>query len=297
MTERILYSADAAKGWRPWGLLVPFLAVFFVVLTGLGPEIALGQAGLLDAHDDPKGLLGFAAFLFIPFALLGLVVLAWVRFVERRSVASIGLVRERATGKFLAGHLTGTAMASAIVAGIWLAGGFRAGAIAPALASPMALAGIAVLCAAFALQSSAEELLFRGWMLSAISPKLGIVLAVVLSSAVFVLLHFERGAGPLVYANTALFALFACAWAIRRGHVWGVMGWHSGWNWILAVGFESRVTGLDAHVPALFVQMTGSGPDILTGGGQGPEGSVLCTAALVLGIAWLGLRRASSNSR
>jgi len=297
MTTQLLYSPDAAKGWRPWGFLVPFLAIFFVVLSSLGPEIALGNAGLLDASDNPKGLVGFAAFLFIPFALLGLVVLAWVRFVERRSVASIGLVRERAAGRFLIGHLTGTGMASAIVVGIWLAGGFRMGAMAPALLSPAALAGIALLGAGFALQSSVEELVFRGWVLSAISARLGIAFAIALSSAVFVLLHFEHGAGPLVYANTLLFALFACAWALRRGHVWGVMGWHAGWNWILAVGFASRVTGLDTHMPALIVQTTESGPVWLTGGSQGPEGSIVCTAALLIGIAWFALQRGSSNTR
>ena len=96
--------------------------------------------------------------------------------------------------------------------------------------------------------------------------------------------------------NTVLFALFACAWAIRRGQIWGVMGWHSGWNWILAVGFESRITGLDARVPALFVQMRSIGPVYLTGGMDGPEGSIVCTVLLLAGIAWFALRRTSSNS-
>lgn len=295
MTQRILYTPDTAKGWMPWGILVPFLIVFFVVLTGLGPEIAMEKAGLLGADDNPNGLASFILFLTIPFGLLGLVVLGWIRFVERRSFASAGMVADRSLGRFLVGHLTGVGMASAIVAGIWLAGGYQAGAVAPALQSPMALAGIAALCASFALQSSAEELVFRGWALSAIAPKLGIVPAIILSSAVFLLLHFERGAPPLVYVNTALFALFACAWAIRRGQIWGVMGWHSGWNWILAVGFESRITGLDAHLPALFVQMHSTGRDYLTGGTDGPEGSVLCTAALFIGIAWFVSRGTRSN--
>ncbi|HWA90512.1 MAG TPA: type II CAAX endopeptidase family protein [Rhizomicrobium sp.] len=297
MTPRTLYASDAAKGWMPWGLLVPFLAIAFVVLSMAGPEIALRKAGLLGADDNPNGLAGFAAFLFIPFALLGLVVLAWVRFVERRPLGAIGLAPPRRLRKFLLGHLSGVAMASAITAGICLAGGFRIGAVMPALQSPAALAGIAVLLLGFALQSSVEELLFRGWMLSAISERLGLAAATLLSSAVFVLLHFERGAAPLVYVNTALFALFACAWAIRRGHVLDVMGWHAGWNWILAVGFGSRVTGLDAHLPALFVQTAIAGPEYLTGGAQGPEGSVVCTLALVAGIAWFAARRAASNSR
>jgi membrane protease YdiL (CAAX protease family) len=297
MTKRTLYTPDTAKGWMPWGILVPFLIVFFVVLTGLGPEIAMGKAGLLDANDNPNGLTSFILFLTIPFGLLGLAVLGWIRFVERRSFASAGLVADRSLRRFLLGHLTGVGMASAIVAGIWAAGGFQAGAIAPAFQSPMALVSIAALCVSFALQSSAEEFVFRGWALSAIAPKLGVVLAVILSSAVFLLLHFEHGAPPLVYVNTVLFALFACVWAIRRGHIWGVMGWHSGWNWILAVGFESRVTGLDARVPALFVQMRSIGPGYLTGGPDGPEGSVLCTAVLLAGIAWVIARRTRSNSR
>jgi hypothetical protein len=33
------------------------------------------------------------------------------------------------------------------------------------------------------------------------------------------------------------------------------MGWHGGWNWMLAVGFELRVTALDAHLPALLVKL------------------------------------------
>ncbi|HVV65924.1 MAG TPA: type II CAAX endopeptidase family protein [Rhizomicrobium sp.] len=295
MTQRVLYAADTAKGWMPWGILVPFLTIFFVVLTGLGPEIALEKAGLLGADDNPNGLAGFILFLTIPFGLLGLVVLGWIRFVERRSFASGGLTADRSLSRFLVGHLTGVGMASAIVAGIWLAGGLQAGSIAPAFQSPTALAGIALLCVSFALQSSAEEFVFRGWALSAIAPRLGIVLAIILSTAVFTLLHFEHGAASLVYVNTVLFALFACTWAIRRGHIWGVMGWHSGWNWILAVGFESRVTGLDAHLPALFVKMIGTGPDHLTGAADGPEGSIVCTAVLLAGIAWFALRRASSK--
>jgi len=42
------------------------------------------------------------------------------------------------------------------------------------------------------------------------------------------------------------------------------MGWHAAWNWLLATGFELRVTGLDAHMPALLVNLAPSGPGYLT---------------------------------
>jgi hypothetical protein len=54
------------------------------------------------------------------------------------------------------------------------------------------------------------------------------------------------------------------------------MGWHAGWNWFLATGFELPVTGIDAGVPALIVKLIPQGPDVLTGGGEGPEASAIC---------------------
>ena len=89
----------------------------------------------------------------------------------------------------------GVAMASCIAAGIWLTSSLGVGAFHPAFHAPEAFAGIALLLLCFALQSSAEELLFRGWMLSVISPRFGVAVAVVISSAVFTLLHYDPGAG------------------------------------------------------------------------------------------------------
>ena len=45
---------------------------------------------------------------------------------------------------------------------------------------------------------------------------------------------------------------------------------------MLATGFELPVTGIDAGVSALLVKLIPSGPDILTGGAEGPEGSFMC---------------------
>src|SRR5262249_46316333 len=157
---------------------------------------------------------------------------------------------------------------------IWIFGGYTQGGIAPALGDGNALKGIGLLLLAFAVQSSVEEILFRGWLLSAITRKLGFVVAVVLSGALFALLHYSPGQLPLVTANVFLFAVFASLWAWRVGNIWGVMGWHAGWNWLLAVGFQVPVTGIDVGLPALVVKLIPQGPAYLTGGTQGPEGSI-----------------------
>jgi uncharacterized protein len=284
--SRAIYSGEPAKGWLAWGILAPFLGFAFVLVSVGSLQVALEHVHLLDAKENPIGLMGFVGFLLLPFGALGLVVLAWVRFVERRPLTTIGLGGSHRAWTFARGHLIGVAMACAIVAGIWVAGSFVPGAFGKAFLSPEAIAGIALLLVCFALQSSAEELLFRGWMLSVISARFGVVVAVVISSLVFTLLHYDPGAGWIFGANVFLFAVFACCWSLRTGNIWGVMGWHAGWNWILATGFQLRVTGLDVHEPALFVSLIPKGPDYFTGGSEGPEGSLICMLVLATGIGF-----------
>ncbi|MDQ0465874.1 membrane protease YdiL (CAAX protease family) [Caulobacter ginsengisoli] len=296
MKPTAIYAPDPAQGWLPWGFLAPVLCLLFVVVTALGPSLPLEHFGLADRRGDPVGLTGLIAFLLLPFAALGLVVLGWVKVVERRPLATIGLTRPGGTAIFLRGLLIGAATIAAVVAGVWLAGGLRAGglgagSLAPALASPAALANIVLLLACFAVQSSVEEIVFRGWLLSAVARKLNVAWAIGLTTLVFTLLHYGPHQPWHVTLTSALFSVFACCWALRAGNIWGVMGWHAGWNWLLAVGFELPVTGLSTGTPALLVRLIPQGPAWLTGGADGPEGSVVCNLFFLVGIALLAWRR------
>jgi len=295
MSSRLLRPVEPAKGWQPWGALVPFLGIAFVAATVVSLTAALQRAGLVDENENPVGLMGYVAFLTIPFSALGIVVLAWVRFVERRPLAAIRLGGAHRARTFLRGLLVGMAMVTAIVTGIWIAGGFHMVAFGHPFRSPPSLGSIAILLFCFALQSSIEELFFRGWMISAIAAKFPVVVAVLLSSLVFNFLHFDSHGTWIFVLNVFLFSMFACCWLIRTGNVWGVMGWHAGWNWLLAVGFELRVTALDAQMPALLVKLTPVGSDYLTGGIEGPEGSIVCTLVLTCGITYHLLRARRSS--
>jgi len=288
------YSDDPAKGWLPWGALAPFLTIAFVVIPVLATLAPMEAMGLVDGWGDPiGGARGLIAFVLPPFALTGLLVLGWVRFVERRPLGTIGLTRPGGGRRFLLGLAIGKGTIFAVVAASWIAGALDAAGYAPAFASPAALGNIAFLLLAFAVQSSVEEILFRGWLLSVIARKFNIVAAVAVTSIVFAFLHFSPGQPWLVTLNILLFSVFACCWALKAGTIWGVMGWHAGWNWLLATGFELPVTGLDAGLPALLVALVPAGPAWLTGAAQGPEGSIFCTAFFVAGIAFLARRRAA----
>ncbi len=297
MPPTVLYSPAPAKGWQPWGALAPLLCILIVALPSIAAWKIEAWLGLVDAKGEPLGFAGLCALLFLDFSFVGAVLFAWVRFVERRSLATIGLLGDRPWRTVLAGLGIGLATSTLVVAAIGLAGGYALGEILPAWASPPALLRMAILLAGFAVQSSVEEILFRGWLMSAIARRLNVVLAVVLTSTVFMLLHYSPHQAWDIMLGTFLFSVFACAWALTTGNIWGVMGWHIGWNWLIAVGFELPITGFDAHLPALIAKLTPVGPDALTGGAQGPEGSYLCALFFAAASALLIRRTARDWAR
>ena len=120
MIARAIYSDEPAKGWMPWGALAPFLCFVFIVAPLLGVSNVLQSLQLMDAKDHPLGLAGLLAFLLGPFSVMALVVLAWVRFVERRSPATIGLGGPDRATTFLRGLAVGLATSFGVVVAIWL---------------------------------------------------------------------------------------------------------------------------------------------------------------------------------
>lgn len=284
-----LFSPETPRGWLPWGLFAPVLGLLFLLGSDLLGDPLLRSVTSLTAKGLPTELPGFVAFLLLGFLpMLGLV-LIWVLAVERRSLASIGWTGENKARTFAMGHGIGMLSILGIVGAIAWAGGLQLATGLPRTTE--SLLWIAVLLPSFVFQASTEEVLFRGWLLSVLGKKFNVGLAVLLSTALFTLAHYSRGQAPLVTASSALFGLFCCAWTLRTRSLLGVMGWHAGWNWLLAVGFGLPVTGIDVGIPALLVTLKPVAADWLTGGADGPEGSVVCLAYFVMGIACLVWRR------
>lgn len=290
MRHTSLYSPEPAKGWLLWGAIAPFLCILLVALPNVGVFYLLKPFGFVDAKGDPIGVVGFCAYMLETFIAMSLVVLGWVRFVERRPIATIGLTGAHPMRTLLHGYAIGIATVSFVVAMIGITGGYHVSGILNAFHSPKALLGIVALLPCFIVQSSVEELIFRGWLLSTVARKFNVTLGVVLTTAVFTLLHYSRGQHWAATVSLALFSIFTCVWARRSGNIWGVMGWHAAWNWLMGVGFEIPITGMSTGLPALIVKLVPRGSVLQTGGAQGPEGSVWCSVFFAVGIGFILLR-------
>jgi uncharacterized protein len=280
MTQMI-FSDEPAKGWIAPSIAAPFICIFLLVISMLPGDLGLAYLGFTEPMGPPRGPLGFFLML-VSFIALGLAVSGWVRWVEKRSLASVGLCGDGRLKKFMTGLAVGIAMMGAIVIAIALSGGYRIADLAPAFASPAALGWIALLLAGFVVQASVEEFVFRGWLFSTVMRRWNITAAFILSSAAFTFVHFSPRATLQELVMTFIFAIFACAWVRYSNSIWGVMGWHVGWNWFGGTGFDVPITGLDTGLPALVVKMVPAGSAYLNGGGEGPEGSVFTLALLTV---------------
>lgn len=296
MNLKTIYSTSPARGWLPWALLAPVLCIVLAIATEIPSALFLERFGFQDAQGELVGAQGLIAMLFVSFVTWMLAVAAWIAVVERRNAGTIGLTKAGAAQGFYGGLVVGVVMPSAMIACIWLAGAYEPGALFPAAQFSGAIIAMAGLFVGFLVQAGIEEIIFRGWLISVITRRTNLIVAVLLSSLTFTLMHFSRGQPWLVTGNILLFALFASAWSISSNNIWGVMGWHVGWNWIIATGFDVPVTGLDAGVPALIVSLVPAGPDFLTGGADGPEGSIFCTLVFVCGIIFFVWRIAQKRT-
>lgn len=285
--SKTIFSDEPAAGWMPWPFLTPVLAFAFVIVAAIIGQIVLEGADLVLEDGSPAGTYPLVMFLLLPFSLMAALTLLWTTKVEKRSLASIGLTSDRAVPTFLQGHLIGLGTITLVVFGIWIVGGYLVNDFVVTFSDAGAILGTLALLVGFGLQGSVEEVIFRGWLLSSMTRKSNLLVAIIVSSALFGLLHFDPNAHWLAHVNFTLFGLFAAAWVVKTGNIWGAMGWHAGWNWLLGTGFDVPVTGLDTGVPALLVSLQPVGDILTTGGDTGPEGSYICTLFFAVATSYL----------
>jgi uncharacterized protein len=126
-----------------------------------------------------------------------------------------------------------------------------------------------------------EELLSRGYHLQTIASGLNLFWGVIISSAIFGLLHLGNPNATWVSAAGIFFAgVFLAYGYIRTKQLWLPIGLHIGWNFFEGVGFGFPVSGLDIYA---LTRITVHGPELWTGGAFGPEAGLIVLPGLLLG--------------
>ncbi|MEQ8434908.1 MAG: CPBP family intramembrane glutamic endopeptidase [Oceanicaulis sp.] len=317
--KRALYGAWPTGARRTWGWAA--LALTFAGFAVSGVVIVAGSAiyagvlafGGVDAAEIQRRMTDDTLTFMLPLVLVqflvwgGLTVL-WVKVFERRPLATIGLV-PGAAPRYLLGLVLGVVLVIAIGAAA-LALGARGEAIDAVGAGavpgiPPAGAVLAVLlgCSVFLVQGAAEEIVFRGWLMSALAARWGVAAAVIVSSAVFMVFHAHVFVSGFVFGLVALLGLgltglaFALLCVLTRS-VWEAVAAHGAFNAAavgaptLALLFEDPSLSAKAAFAEVFARATGmAGPGSTI---VGPEtfGQALAAGVISAVLAVLIARRA-----
>ena len=216
------------------------------------------------------------------------------RFLDRRKLADFGLHLDRRWFTDLAfGLVLGLVLVTGIVAvefaAGWASQSAQANRLYPEEPWTLELATLVVL---FLCVGIYEELAFRGYMLKnlaegwnwpVVGSKNAVFAAALATSLLFGIVHgINPHATVISISNTVLSGLLFSLGLLLTGELAIPIGFHITWNLTQSGVYGLPVSGMSVG-GGLFALQT-SGPEWLTGGDYGPEGGLLCTITLILGM-------------
>ena len=229
-------------GLGPVGILLRCLVAIAILfganflIAGLATVLSLIPA--LAEVMAQETLASLTLFVLLQASMLGAVLLlvwAWMRVVERRSIRFAGWRWTRGSAGWL--------LLAIVIAGTLV---FVVVAVLPAtgpLASDEDLIGtasvafslVALVSQAFLLQAIPEELLFRGWLLSTLRSRPW--LAITVTTLSFTIIHLASNGGQesaverLLYLALPFgFSLLAVGLLLWTGSLWAAVGVHGGFH-------------------------------------------------------------------
>lgn len=276
--SRIFLSPDEPRLRAGWRLLVQtLLLIVFALIFG----IAISVIGSLLGQFLPN-----AAFVLNQIvellAFTGSVYVAR-RWLDRRSFESLGL---KLDGRTLLDVLAGIGITFVqmgfIYAAMYSLGWLTFEGFAWQF-DPIAtvVGSVLVFFIGFILVGWNEELLSRGYHLQTIASGLNLFWGVMISSAVFGVLHILNPGATWVSTLGIFFAGIYLAYGyLRTKQLWLSIGLHIGWNFFEGVIFGFPVSGLETYT---LTRISVHGPEIWTGGVFGPEAGLIVLPSLIVG--------------
>ena len=283
----------------PWPVLISIL--FYVLLAFLfiegglwiGSELvgpfSLVISFLVNSFSPGNGIASIQEFFyhyFLYYELFSFVIILflfmfWVKVIEKNALSSLGFVK-RNWLKYLAWGILLSLLQMGVIALVYQVSGIGSFVLNELSLEPLLF--ILGLFPFWLLQGGTEEVATRGWLLTRIAARTNLPLAIVISSSLFGILHMgNAGVTFLSVLNIILDGVLAGLLFIYTDSIWLVVAQHGTWNYVQGnlLGFQVSGTSADASI---FSFTMGDGPDWLTGGAFGAEGSIITTLVLLVSL-------------
>lgn len=274
----IFISPDEPRFRAGWRLMLHSCLFFLIIGILVFAVFAITQNQNLFSFDF--------FFLSVTLELAAVLIGTWIarRALDRRSFVSLGLKLDTTTlpdlllGLFIPAILMGLIFLVEWALGWLTFEGFAW----QRLGFSEVIAGLLNSLVIFLVVAISEELLSRGYHLQNLTDGLNLFWGLVLSSAIFAVLHLGNPESSLVAVLGLICAgLFLAFGWLRTRQLWLPIGLHLGWNFFEGTIFGFPVSGLETfHL----IEHSTSGPVFITGGAFGPEAGLIILPALALGV-------------
>jgi len=231
-----------------------------------------------EGFGSPANLLQYI-FINTSFLLAAYIVLKWI---DKRPFGTLGLnftkgwLKELSTGIGI-----GFGLLTLLFLVFWITGLVEV--TAGAMNSTVAISMLGFLLL-FILAGLLEELMLRGYAFQAFIEGSNKWIAMIILSLVFSIMHmfnpnFSAGGALNIFLAGMLLSIVY----VKTRSLWMPTGLHFAWNWTQGPLWGMNVSGMD--IKDSFLVSTPQGPELLSGGEFGAEGSLI-SAVVIAALCW-----------
>lgn len=220
----------------------------------------------------------------VDFAILLLVLLFILKKIDKKDFRKIGLVKMSSHLKeLLYGLLLGAASMTCIFFILYFKGDIT---LSNSLSSPKFIPATFTGLIVFIIVGIKEELLSRGYCITALNSMGKPWLSIIISSLIFSSLHlFNPNVKMLGLFNIVIVGLLFGYMYVKTENLWMPIGYHITWNYFQGNIFGFPVSGTS---PSGIYTFSNVKDNIFTGGAFGPEAGILTTIVIIIGavVVW-----------
>jgi len=283
-----------------WKITITFISfVVLAILTNLiftvgysaylfsTEKLSIGSPELLDQHLQTRPVFIFT--ILLQAASMVFVVFLFWRLWEKRSTKYLGLTSPLFHLRELGiGLVFGLVSMTVVFLVLYLTGQIT---VISYTIAPSIIGILIVDFLLFSVVGFYEELFARGYCITLLQDSNNRWLIFVVPSLLFSLMHsLNPGLTVLALLNIFLVGILLAYMFLITRNLWMPIGYHITWNYFQGSIFGFQVSGSEFGG---ILQVKQTGATIINGGNFGPEGGLVTTVVLVLGILFL-LRK---NSR
>lgn len=262
-----------------YGIVFLLIAKFILFIADF-PTLAYANIvlNIFPYNSFTQNLVELSSFIFIT-----LITVFFARKIFKISWNTLGFSKKSAIKEFIKGWAFGAIIVIICVALMIMAGAVK---IDKLTFDYKIILQFIPLVIVWSIQGNAEEVLTRSFLFTGIARKINILVAILVSSIFFTLMHLGNdGIAIIPLLDLFIFGIFAALVVMKTKNIWLISGFHASWNCFQGNVFAFNVSGI--NVGTAFINVKTYGPSWLSGGKFGIEGSIISILVQVILVLWL----------